>query len=136
MSKYKKERDDLNQRLVTLPPETSIIDRQKLQAELDLLDTNELRRQAKRVGIDLDFDNLPGVGPWESHPDNPQIRWLPSRRQPDTIRVIEAARSARRKERRDLLIKLAPVVIALLAFIVSVLALTVSVLTYLKPATH
>ena len=100
-----------------------MIDRQKLQAELDLLDTNELRRQAKRVGIDLDLDNLAGVGPWESHPENPQMRWLTSRRQPDTIRVIEAARSARRKKRRDLIIKLAPIIIALLAFLVAVLAL-------------
>lgn len=121
MSNYRKERDELNRRLASLPPETSLIDRQKMQAELDLLDTNELRRQAKRVGIDLDRDNLAGVGPWESLPDNPQIRWLPSRRQPDTIRVIEAARSARRKERRDLIIRLAPIVIALLALIVSLL---------------
>jgi hypothetical protein len=134
MSKYKEERDDLNQRLVTLPPETSIIARQKLQAELDIGDTNELRRQAAKEGVDL--DNAPGVGPWESHPENPKIKWLPKQRQPEAIRLIESARSARRKERRDLLIKLAPVVIALLAFIVSVLALTVSVLTYLKPATH
>lgn len=129
VSKYKKERDELNRRLTSLPPETSMIDRQKMQAELDLFDTNELRRQAKRVGIDLDLDNPPGVGPWESHPDNTQIRWLPSRRQPDAIRVIEAARSARRKERRDLNIRLAPIVIALLALIVSLLA-------YFRPATH
>lgn len=126
-SKHKKERDELNRRLTSLPPETSMIDRQKMQAELDLFDTNELRRQAKRVGIDLDLDNLAGVGPWESSAENPQIRWLPSRRQPDAIRVIEAARSARRKEQRDLIIKLVPPVIALLALIVSLLA-------YFRPA--
>jgi hypothetical protein len=129
VSKYKKERDELNRRLTSLPPETSMIDRQKMEAELDLFDTNELRRQAKRVGIDLDLDNPAGVGPWESHPENSQIRWLPSRRQLDAIRVIEAARAARRKEWRDLIIRLAPIVIALLALIVSLLA-------YFRPATH
>jgi len=72
MSKYKKEREEITNRLAALPVDASI-DRQEVQAELDLLDTNELRRQAKRVGIDLDLDNLSGVGPWESHRDNPQI---------------------------------------------------------------
>jgi len=95
---------------------------------------NELRRQAKRVGIDLDLDNLAGVGPWESHPENPQIMWLPSRRQPDTIRVIEAARSARRKERRDLLIKVAPIIISLLALVVTALGFYFKV--WGGPATH
>lgn len=126
MSRNSREREEINNRLAMLPTDASI-DRQKVQAELDLFDTNELRRQAKRVGIDLDLDNLAGVGPWESPPDNPQIRWLPSRRQPDAIRVIKAVRSARRKERRDLIIRLAPIVIALLALIVSLLA-------YFKPA--
>jgi hypothetical protein len=127
MSNYKKDREEINNRLAALPDAS--IDRQRVQAELDLFDTDELRRQAKKVGIDLDLDNPAGVGPWESHPDNPQIRWLPARRHRDAIRVIEAARSARRKQRRDLIIKLAPIVIALLALLVSLLA-------YFRPVTH
>lgn len=134
MSRYKKDHDRLKKQLSSLPADTSIIDRQRIENELRLLETNELRRQAKRVGLDL--DKAAGVGPWTSDAADPKITWLEDFRQPAAWEIIKEAQSAHRKERRDLLIKLAPIVISLFAFLVSVFALIVSVLTYLRPATH
>ena len=67
MSRYKKDHDRLKKQLSSLPADTSIIDRQRIENELRLLETNELRRQAKRVGLDL--DKAAGVGPWTSDAD-------------------------------------------------------------------
>jgi len=127
MSRYKKEHDRLSRRLASLPADTPVKERQDAERDLRLLETNELRRQARKVGLDL--DKAAGVGPWTSDADDPKITWLEEFRQPAAREVIKAAQSPHRKERRDLLIKLVPIVIALLAFIVTVLI-------YLRSATH
>src|SRR5260370_39000806 len=76
MSRYKKDRERLARQLSELKRDSPDDTRQLgvLDAELGLLESDELRRKAAKYGLDL--TQAPGVGPWTSDAIDPKRVWL------------------------------------------------------------
>ena len=126
MSRYKKDHQRVTRQLSELkrdsPGDTRQLD--VLDAELRLLESDELRRREAKYGLDL--TQAPGVGPWTSDAINPKRMWLEQWRPTPVRKVIEEARFAYYKRSIDTLTPIASVLIALASAVISLLAVTLA----------
>jgi hypothetical protein len=120
MSAYKRARQRLQIEVASARAEAPI-DPQKLsrlEVDLKVLESNQLRDRAKRFGIEL----VGAVGPWETDSDNRY--WLRLDKQyAEAEKVIQDARYDYWKKWVDLLSPVVSVVISVLAFALAALAL-------------